>query len=496
MARIKYLGGLVMLALLSPAFGQDQTQTQKLQKEVDDLQSTVKELQAEVKALRAAQPQTAAPPVATAPVPTSVAPPATLTEVPSGQVNALALTDAEHSPLPPQQSVSENQDSVSRIDNEAPPTNPDLKGFIQIPGTETLIRLSGYAKLDAIYDTGAMGYSDAFVTSAIPVPKPHDDSGNFTMQARQTRFGMEVRRPTIFDEDLRFYLEADLFGGGAGNYGFRLRQAYGQLGNTFAGFGWSAFADLDSLPDTLDFEGPPGAIAPRQAGIHQFFRLGENSSLVIAAEQPTSEVSAYQPAYPDIIVNSVHGTQHIPDLILAARTEGGWGHLQLGGLLRQIGYTDYEQSDRVLGGGAQLSGSFKVGPSDPYGDLLMFGAGWGKGIARYLADTGGLDLDAVVEPDGKLHVLSGLGAHLAYAHYWSSNWRSNLVYGIARIQHSSLVGAEDFHDSNYAAANLIWSPSPSFTTGIELLHGRLLEQDNRYNDDTRIQGSIQYSFIK
>jgi Porin subfamily len=503
--RMKYLSTVLMLAALSPAHAQDQTQTQKLQKEVDALQATVKELQTEVRALRAEKapaaavtPTTAAIAPTTAPAtpPAATAPAAPLTEVPSGQVNALELTDTERSPLPPEQSVSENEESASRIDNEAPPTNPDLKGFVQIPGTETLIRLGGYAKLDAIYDTGAVGYPDAFVTSTIPVPKPHDDSGNFTMQARQTRLSMEIRRPTIFDESLRFYVETDLFGGGAGNYGLRLRQAYGQLGNTYAGFGWSAFADLDALPDTLDFEGPPGAIAPRQAGIHQFFRLGENSSLTIAAEQPASEVSVYQPVAPAIVASNLRGTQHMPDLVLAVRTEGGWGHLQWGGVLRQLGYTDYEQSDREIGGGAQLSGSFKVGPPDPYSDLLMFGAAWGRGIARYLADTGGLNLDAVVGPDGKLHPLDGVGAHVAYAHYWSSYWRSNLVYGIARIQNSPLLATDTFHDSNYAALNLLWTPAPTFTAGIELLHGRLFEQDNRSNDDTRIQGSIQYSFIK
>jgi hypothetical protein len=499
MKRSKCLSGLLLFAVISPVFAQDQAQTQKLQQEVDDLQSTVKELQAEVKELKAEKTQPAAAATATpnAAAPSTPQVAAAPTMVPSGQVNALELSDAERSPLPAQQSVSENQDSASRIDNDAPPTNPDLKGFIQIPGTETLIRLGGYAKLDAIYDTGAIGYPDAFVTSTIPVPRPHDDEGNFTMQARQTRLSMEIRRPTVFDESLRFYFETDLFGGGAGNYGFRLRQAYGQLGNTFAGFGWSSFADLDALPDTLDFEGPPGAIAPRQAGIHQFFRLGENSSLTIAAEQPASEVSAYLPIYPDQpVIADVHGTQHIPDLILAARTEGGWGHVQFGGVLRQLGYTNYEQSDRVLGGGAQLSGSFKVGPSDPYGDLLMFAAAWGKGIARYLADTGGLNLDAVVGPDGKLHTLTGIGSHVGYVHYWSSNWRSNLVYGIARIQDSPLLSTDTFHHTDYAALNLLWTPAPTFTAGIELLHGRLIEQDNRSNDDTRIQGSIQYSFIK
>jgi hypothetical protein len=496
MRRMKCLSTLLMLAMFSPAYAQTDTQT--LQKEVDDLKTTVKELQAEVKQLKSQQASPAQQPAAAAPTTIAPPPPSTgpmqqvataTTAVPNAQVNAIQMGDAEPSPLPPQQSVSENADAMSRVDNEAPPTDPELKGFIQIPGTQTIVRLGGYAKLDMIYDTKAIGTPDFFATSAIPVPQPHDDSGNFTMQARQTRLSLDIRRPTIFDESLRFYIESDFYGGGNNAYGFRLRQAYGQLGNTYVGYGWSAYADLDALPDTLDFAGPGGAIAPRQAGIHQFFRIDENDSLTVGAEQPSSEVTAYDPI-------NLHGTQHAPDLIVAVRTEHDWGHVQLGGVARDLGYTDYEESHRTLGGGLSLTGAFKVGQFAPYSDLLMFGTNWGKGIARYIADTGGLNLDAVVGPDGKLYALTGWGAYSAYTHYWSSNWRSNLVYGVARIEHSPWLSAYDFHDSNYGAANLLWTPAPTLTMGLELLHGRLMEQNDRYNDDTRIQCSVQYSFIK
>jgi hypothetical protein len=59
-----------------------------------------------------------------------------------------------------------------------------------------------------------------------------------------------------------------------------------------------------------------------------------------------------------------------------------------------------------------------------------------------------------------------------------------------------LLSNDAYHDTYYGALNLLWTPAPTFTAGIELLHGRLMEQDNRSNDDTRIQGSVQYSFIK
>ena len=231
-------------------------------------------------------------------------------------------------------------------------------------------------------------------------------------------------------------------------------------------------------------------IATRRAGIHQFFHLGETGSLTLAAEQPSSELRAID------LTSNVHGTQHLPDVIIAARVEQGWGHLQLGGVVRQLGYSSNEQNRRMVSGGAQLSGSLKVASFADYSDLLMFGLNWGKGMARYLNDLGGAGLDAVVSADGRIHLLSERGAYAAYTHYWNDNWRSNLVYGALRVPRSPLLNTSDFHNSDYAAANVIWAPMPALTVGLELLHGRLEVQDNRYNTDTRIQGSLQYSFIR
>jgi hypothetical protein len=92
-----------------------------------------------------------------------------------------------------------------------------------------------------------------------------------------------------------------------------------------------------------------------------------------------------------------------------------------------------------------------------------------KGIARYLADPDGLNPNAVVGPNGSPHTLTSWGAHVAFTHYWSNDGRSNLIYGIARIQPSSLSTTNDFHSSNDGASKPLC---------------------------TRIQGSVQYSFIK
>ena len=191
--------------------------------------------------------------------------------------------------LPQRESVADPSTAASRPDSAAGPTDPDLKGFFAIPGTDTVIRIGGYAKLDAIADSRAAGDEDQFIPSSMPVGGSHRDVSNFNIHAKQTRFSFEARRPTTHG-NLRFYLENDFFGSSEG-YQFRLRHAYGQLGNTYAGYGYSSFMDPDSLPDTLDFAGPGGAGYLLVAGIHHSFTMGKGNTLTVAAEDPQTELA-------------------------------------------------------------------------------------------------------------------------------------------------------------------------------------------------------------
>ena len=78
-------------------------------------------------------------------------------------------------------------------------------------------------------------------------------------------------------------LVRSVFGAG-GSYGYNLRHAWGQLGNTYVGYGWSAFMDLDAGPDTLDFAGPGVIPFGRVTSIRQYFPLRSGNQLVLAAE--------------------------------------------------------------------------------------------------------------------------------------------------------------------------------------------------------------------
>ena len=372
--------------------------------------------------------------------------------------------------------------AASRPDSAAGPTDPDLKGFFAIPGTDTVIRIGGYAKLDAIADSRAAGDEDQFIPSSMPVGGSHRDVSNFNIHAKQTRFSFEARRPTTHG-NLRFYLENDFFGSSEG-YQFRLRHAYGQLGNTYAGYGYSSFMDPDSLPDTLDFAGPGGAGYLLVAGIHHSFTMGKGNTLTVAAEDPQTELAGAS--------DSRVAVNRLPDVTVTARMERDWGHLQFGAVARSLAYDGEGERDRRMAGGLQLSGSASVGERD----LLLFGALGGRGLSRYTADLTGSGLDAVVGADGRLDALDLHGGFVGYTHYWSELWRSNLIFGQLTLERNAALAADAFRQSRYGVFNLIWSPAPSWTMGMELLYGRLEQQGGARGDTVRVQGSLQYNFIK
>jgi hypothetical protein len=467
MKRNPLLAGIVLAGCVPAAHGQDTVQG--LRAEIEHVQRTLQALNERLAVLEKNDSQRTASPERE--------------QVVRAHAQQVADTGTgERSPLPMRESVSDPSAAASRYDNAMSPTEPELGGFIPIPGTRTLFRLGGYAKLDAIADARNAGDENQFVTSTIPVGTDRHDTSRFNLHARQTRFSFEARRPTT-KGNLRFYLENDFFGSAEG-YEFRLRHAYGQLGNTYAGYGYSSFMDADALPDTLDFEGPGGAAYLLVAGVHHSFSLGRGNTLTVAAEDPDGQLT---PAHADASISN-----RFPDVSIAARMERDWGHLQLAALGRGLGYRHDSGKDDVFGAGLSFSGSLSLSGQD----LLLFGAVAGSGISRYVADISGSDLDGVVEADGRLQVLGVHGGYVAYTHYWSSLWRSNLVYGDLRLERDPGLSSTAFRRSQYGAFNLIWSPAPSWIMGMELLYGRLQQQDGARADALRLQGSLQYNFIK
>src|SRR6185295_14919005 len=153
----------------------------------------------------------------------------------------------------------------------------------------TQIDVYGFAMLD-------MGYSfkqnhpdwfDVIRPTKLPaVANEFGEDGRFYSGVRQSRLGVKSFSPTSLGE-LRTTFEFELFGTGvdAGQTTFRLRHAYGELGQFGAGQTWSPFMDPDVFPNSLEYWGPTGMAFFRNVQMRWMPLMGANA-VTVALERP------------------------------------------------------------------------------------------------------------------------------------------------------------------------------------------------------------------
>jgi hypothetical protein len=284
------------------------------------------------------------------------------------------------------------------------PIDPKLKGFIAIPGTDTIFKIGGSARVDTIVDFKNNGNPNLFTPSTIPVPdQPGWNGGErTTLESKGTRLSLEIRRPVPWEGTLRIYTEYDFFNNSTSpNMDFRTRHFYGQAWNFLIGQTFTAFMDADAFPDTVDYQGPNGIVNRRQPQIRytQPIYQGEASKVLLfgSIEQPDSKIDTDTDEFP---VGSTP-VSHTPDGVLGLRWEGERGHVQAAGLFRDLSFeNDDGTSGDTFGWGVTLGGSLKVFEKDKFSAQVTYG----EGVARYINDLGGESLDATFN-DGRLEAI-------------------------------------------------------------------------------------------
>ena len=96
----------------------------------------------------------------------------------------------------------------------------------------------------------------------------------------------------------------------------------------------------------------------------------------------------------------------------------------------------------------------------------------------------------------RLKALPVVGTYAGYQHYWNPRVRSNVIYGFAQVQNTIVQPGSTFHQSNYAAGNIMWNPFGSLTLGTEFLYGWRVNKDGSSGNAPRIMLSAKYNFIK
>lgn len=351
-------------------------------------------------------------------------------------------------------------------------------GYLQIPGSNTLIKIGGYVKVDGVYDVKGSFNGTAATFGDIPLEgtAASKRNPNFSATARESRFNIATLTPTELGE-LKTFIEGDFYGAGgnaeqSNSYGFRLRQAYFEVGPWLAGQAWTTFADLETVPETLEFNGPSGFPIARQALVRYTTALGPGA-LSLAFENPSSDAQYTHAVWPDSI-----GTNFAPEGVVRWKADPSWGHVAVAGLAREI---SADTGGPNIFGITGKSSTFGWGVLGAIGfntigkDRLSFQGIVGEGIGRYF--NNGADDNyqgASVNLDGSVRATPAFGVTASYKHYWNDWVRSTVAYGhteydneLPRDQLNSIRSIDSVH------ANLLFNPFVNTTVGVEYVFGHI-----------------------
>ena len=392
----------------------------------------------------------------------------------------------------------------SHYPNQHPPETTSSKP--QDKKGESTFEIYGFAMLDAGYQfkQNDPDWFDVVRPTKLPsFPNEFAPNGNTYFGVRQSRLGVKSSTPTKYGE-LKTQFEFELFGTGAqaGQTIFRLRHAYGELGQFGAGQQNSTFMDGDVFPNTIEYWGPNGMVLFRNVQFRWMPLKGRNA-LTIALERPGA--SADQGRFVDRIeLQGVRPHFNLPDLTANVRWTRDWGHFQVAGLLRRMAWIDTNDDEFDLGGsavgaGLNLTSALKFGENTTGKFAFVFG----QGIQNYMNDA---DVDVGIETNlaagdprrpivGKALPMWSFIAYLD--HNWNKRFSSSFGYSMMDVDNSNGQAADAYRRGHYASGNLLYYPVENAMMGGEFIWGRRENfLDGFKSDDFRIQFSFKYNFSK
>jgi cell division protein FtsB len=436
-----------------------------------------------------------------------------MTEV-KGEIRALEGTQV--APVAPAegqgqaegQKTSAPQEPLIAVPSEAIIAQPQA-GTVPLEGEITerkdSVNFYGFVMLDSGYDFGQINPNWYDVVRPTQLPSFKNEfapSGNVYASVRQTRFGVKSSTPTPYG-DLNTIFEFELFGTGvdAGQTTFRLRHAYGELGQFGAGQTWSPFMDIGVFPDTVEYWGPSGMVFFRNVQVRWMPVRRKTGSVTLALERPGA--SGDQGVYADRIeLSNIRPRFNFPDLSGNARIDRNWGYLQMAGIVRKIGWVDTSGNPINLGGsvvgwGVNVTSNLNLSKNN----VAKLAFVYGSGIENYMDDAP-VDVGIQNNPPNSRVPIKGvalpvLGVVSFLDHTWNKHFTSSVGYSLVDIQNSNAQRPADFHQGDYAIANLLYHPIPRVMMGSEFQFGRRVNFSNGFNvNDYRVQFSFKFDWDK
>jgi hypothetical protein len=363
---------------------------------------------------------------------------------------------------------------------------------------EPTMEIYGFTMLDFGYSFEQINPNWFDTMRVTRLPKFHHEFGEdgYTWAGvRQSRFGAKTSKETPLGT-LTTTFEFELFGVGVdeGQTTFRLRHAWGTLGDWGAGQYWTVFGDVDAFPNSIEYWGPTGLVWFRNVQVRYTpHQLG--GQFVVALERPGASGDGGRFA-DRIELQNVQGRNVAPD-VTAAYKFGAYdcGYVRVAGALRKLTWDDlltdrFDLSGGDVGWGINLSSNINIGR-----DVVRLQYIFGEGVENYMNDAPidvGVVLNSInpVRPLlGEALPVKGLSAFLD--HRWNDRWTSAVGYSREDIDNTDGQRADSFQVGQYALANLLYMPIPDVMLGGELQWGR---REN-FTDEFQSDGwNIQFSF--
>jgi hypothetical protein len=438
----------------------------------------------------------------------------------SGGSAGAASQDTATRPLTPEeraQAMQELQDLRARMSRiEAMLGVPsELPAPVPVPPAperpkDHNLELYGFLQLDAIQDFNRVNpdWEATLRPSRIPTTGGEFGSdGQSIFSVRQSRLGVKATGK-LAGQPYEAKFEFDLYGVGAdaGQTTMRVRHMYASWGPFLAGQTNSLFMDGDLFPNVIDYWGPPGMAFLRTPQVRFTFVNKNGWKFAAALEHATNDIDTGNLRLIDeSIASSIRNDEKLPDFTLMGRYEGKWGHVQLSGILRRLGYETVgpdalpgnNPKGHKTGWGVDLGTSFNLSLA-----TLRLGAVYGRGIASYMND-GGMDFGpnvAVIPEPGNLVLVPSAEAVKLFGMTgyvdlnWSKKWTSSIGYSFDKVSNTNFQTATAFQKGQYASVNLLWHPENRVFTGGELLWGKRTDNDGNSGKDIRFQYSFHWDF--
>lgn len=407
-----------------------------------------------------------------------------------------------------------------KLSTGTPVVTGTLPGSFVIPGTNTSLKIGGYAQLGVIRETnGFSGNTQTvlspFSTAAGGIPfsgsQASKRSGETHFEARESRLNVTTLTPTPYG-DLKTLIEGDFYGTGGSkastnSVSFRLRHAMAEMGPWLVGQYWSNSADLLQGPDLFDFGGPVGlAGLNRVPQIRYTWKINPKSTLSASIEQPTQDFSgadsvAFQAGFNNVSTNSL---DKYPDVTARYVYDDTWGRQSFGFVARRLTATNVggpgtagaalgDETFNANGYSINNQGTFNVFGRDKIGYHLV----WGDGAGRYITQQ---QPSAVLFPNvagaaNRLKTIKSTGLNISYLHYWNEKLRSTIDYGKVKnyVPHPELP-TTTMSSVTSVFANLIWSPVPQADLGLEYAWAKIKNDVPNQGIGSRLSFFAKYKF--